>query len=415
MVEANIYFWIIFGFLLGFKILDTWVEKLNLGNLKGEVPEVFRDRIDGDTYKNLVEYTRVNTRFDWVSRWVRFVILLAFWLAGGFVWLQGAVDGIGWPEIWTGCCFFAVLFLLQSSIDFPFDWVETFRIEERFGFNRTDVKTFVLDRIKAIGLAAVLGIPILAMVLWFFSSAGEWGWLWAWLAFSAVSFALSYVAPHWLLPLFHKFEPLKEGALRKSIEDLADRESFPLTDISVMDGSRRSTKSNAFFTGFGKRKRIALFDTLMEQHDDKEVLAVLAHEIGHYRCGHIKKMMILSFLQTGVLFFLAGWFIQSEGLHAAFGLESVHIYTGLVFFSLLFNPLSRGLSLGLLHLSRVHEFEADAFARRAVGEGESLALALKKLTRDNLVVLRPHPLYVLLNDSHPPMIERLEALSRVDS
>ncbi|MEM6884478.1 MAG: M48 family metallopeptidase [Verrucomicrobiota bacterium] len=412
-MELNLYSWVILLFMLGFKILDTWGEALNVKRLDGTIPGDFQDTVDAEDYSKLVNYTHANTRLDWVSRWLGLMLVLLFWFLGGFGVVYEWVAGFGWHEVWAGCLFFAVLYLLQMMVDLPFDWFHTFKVEEKFGFNRTDTKTFVLDRIKGLGLALVLGVPLLAMVLWFFSSAGELGWLWGWMAFSAVSFALAYVAPTWLLPLFNKFEPMEQGSLRQSIEDLAQEQEFPLTDISVMDGSKRSTKSNAFFTGFGKRKRIALFDNLMERHEDSEILGVLAHEIGHYRLGHIKKMMVISVLQTGVMFFLAGWFMQSEGLHAAFGISEVHVYTGLVFFSLLFTPLSRLLSLGVLALSRKHEFEADAFAAKATGETEPMVDALKKLTKDNLGMLSPHPLYVWLNDSHPPMVERIEALKNI--
>jgi len=411
-MEQNLYFWVILLFMLGFKVLDTWVEALNVRRLNGEIPEEFKDTVDTDDYSKLVAYTHANTRLDWISRWLGLALVLLFWLLGGFGVVYDWVNTFGWPEVWTGCLFFALLYLLQMIVDLPFDWVHTFKVEEKFGFNRTDLKTFMMDRVKGLGLAFILGVPLMAMVLWFFGSTGELGWLWGWVAFSVVSFALAYVAPTWLLPLFNKFEPMEQGELRTAIEDLAKEQKFPLDDISVMDGSKRSTKSNAFFTGFGKRKRIALFDNLMERHDDPEILGVLAHEIGHYRLGHIKKMMVISVLQTGVMFFLAGWFIRSEGLHAAFGISEVHVYTGLVFFSMLFTPLSRLLSLGVLALSRKHEFEADAFAATATGEIEPMAMALKKLTKDNLGILSPHPFYVWLNDSHPPMVERIAALRR---
>lgn len=412
-MEANTYFWIILVFMLGFKALDTYAEWLNLKRLDHGIPEVFQDTIDTADYAKLVDYTHANTRFGWISRLIELIALLVFWFFGGFAFVYHLVSQLGWPEVWAGCLFFAVLYLLHLIIDLPFDWVQTFKIEEKFGFNRTDTKTFFTDRIKGLALALVLGVPLIAMVLWFFGTAGTMGWLWGWIAFSAVSFALAYVAPTWLLPLFNKFEPMQQGKLRTAIEELAKAQKFPLDDISVMDGSKRSTKSNAFFTGFGKRKRIALFDNLMERHEDNEILGVLAHEIGHYRLGHIKKMMLISVIQTGVMFFLAGWFMQSEGLHAAFGINEVHVYTGLVFFSLLFTPLSRLLSLGVLKLSRRHEFEADAFAAEATGDSQSMETALKKLTKDNLVILSPHPFYVWLNDSHPPMTERIEALRRL--
>jgi len=412
-VEANAFFWGLLVFLFLNKLLNQWADQLNQRSLQSGIPELFADIIDREQYRRLEAYTAAQIRFAVWDRWVPFLIFLVFWLAGGFSHLYGWMVQWGGAEWMTGACFVAVLIVLQQLISLPFDYIDTFRIEQAFGFNRSTRKTFWADFAKGLLLTLVLGIPLFCLIWVFFRYAGDWAWFLGWISFSVISLGLTYLAPQWLLPLFNKFEPLKDSPLRRAIESLAESLEFPCQDILVMDGSRRSSKSNAFFTGFGKNKRIALFDNLLKQHDDKEIVAILAHEIGHSKCGHIRVRMVVSFFQAGLIFFLAGWLISSPGLHAAFGFETTRVDTGLVLFSLLVTPLSRVCSLLSLALSRRHEFEADAYAARAMEDPHPLSQALKKLTRDNLVLLKPHPLYVFIHDSHPPMIERLQALKSV--
>ncbi|MFK7910454.1 MAG: M48 family metallopeptidase [Akkermansiaceae bacterium] len=400
--------------LLALWNLDFIASILNLKALDPKLPEEFRGIYDEEKYAKSQEYTRVSERYGIITATYSLTILLVFWFAGGFGWLDSFLRGFGWSEVVTGIAFIGAIFVGNTLLSLPFQIYDTFVIEERFGFNKTTPKTFAVDQIKGLLLGAILGIPLLALVLWIFGAV-ENAWLWAWLAFTGFQLLMTYLAPSFILPLFNKFEPMEDGELKSRIQAMAKDCDFPLTEIHVMDGSKRSTKSNAFFTGFGKRKKIALFDTLIKNHSVDELLGVLAHEIGHFKKKHIVQRMVFSFVQTAVVFFLLGVVTDknsdfARGLFDAFGVEQISVYAGLVFFMLLFSPVSRLLSvIGNLN-SRKHEFEADAYASDAQGTPEHLITALKKLAADNLSNLTPHPLPVFLDYSHPPMLVRIKAL-----
>ncbi|MCP5536183.1 MAG: M48 family metallopeptidase [Akkermansiaceae bacterium] len=405
--------------LLALWNLDFISALFNLKALDPKLPEEFRGIYDEDKYAESQEYTRVSERYGIITSTYSLTILLVFWFMGGFGWLDGWLRDLGWGETVTGLAFIGVLFLGNTLLSLPFQVYDTFVIEERFGFNKTTPKTFVIDQIKGLVLAAVLGAPLLALVLWIFGNIDN-AWLWAWLAFTAFQLLMTYLAPTFILPLFNKFEPMEEGDLKSRIQEMSQQCDFPLTEIHVMDGSKRSTKSNAFFTGFGKRKKIALFDTLIENHGTDELLGVLAHEIGHFKKKHIIQRMVYMFVQTAVVFFLLGLVTDknssfAQGLFEAFGMtkDQISIYAGLVFFMLLFSPVSRVLSVVGNLSSRKHEFEADAYAAEIQGTPEHLIKALKKLAADNLSNLTPHPLPVFLDYSHPPMLVRIKALRKL--
>jgi STE24 endopeptidase len=403
--------------LLALWNLDFISSILNLKALDPKLPEEFHGVYDEDKYAKSQDYTRVSERFGIITATYSLTLLLVFWFVGGFGWLDGWLRGFGWNEVVTGISFVGVLFFGNTLLNLPFQIYDTFVIEERFGFNKTTPKTFAVDQVKGILLGSILGIPLLALVLWIFGTV-ENAWLWAWLAFTGFQLLMTYLAPSLILPLFNKFEPMEDGELKSRIQDMAKDCDFPLTEIHVMDGSKRSTKSNAFFTGFGKRKKIALFDTLIENHSVDELLGVLAHEIGHFKKKHIIQRMIFSFVQTAVIFFLLGVVTSQESVFArslfdAFGVSDISTYAGLVFFTLLFSPVSRILSvIGNLN-SRKHEFEADAYAANAQGTPEHLIKALKKLAADNLSNLTPHSFPVFLDYSHPPMLVRIKALRKL--
>jgi len=352
----------------------------------------------------------VPPRFSFVPQAVDLVLLLGFWFLGGFAWLDGWTRSLGGGPIGTGLVFIGVLLLAKSLLDLPFRYYSTFVIEERFGFNKTTRATFWADTVKGLALALVLGLPLLAAILWFFTRFGDAAWLWCWGATAAFTLFVQFIAPTWIFPLFNKFTPLEEGELRAAVLAYARKVGFPLEGLFVIDGSRRSTKANAFFTGFGKRKRVALFDTLIARHSVEELVAVVAHEIGHYKKGHILQGLALSILQAGVLFWLLSLFLTQPGLFAAFGVATPSVHAGLVFFLLLYTPLEVLLALGMQAFSRKNEFEADAYARVTTGAGEPLVRALQRLSADSLSNLTPHPLYVVLHHSHPPLTERVRAL-----
>jgi STE24 endopeptidase len=294
----------------------------------------------------------------------------------------------------------------------PYSIYDTFVIEQKYGFNRTEPATFIADRVKAVMLAVLLGGPLLAAIFALFEWSGPNAWLYCWGAVSLYLLAVEFVAPNWLMPLFNKFTPLEEGELRTSILGYARSVGFPLANLFVIDGSRRSDKANAFFTGFGRNKRIALFDTLIARHTVPELVAVLAHEIGHYKKKHIAWGILISIAHFGLLFFLLSLFINSPGLYSAFGVKEPSVYTGLIFFGLLYTPVEFLLSIAMNALSRRFEYDADRFAASTIPDPSAMTDALKKLSRDNLSNLTPHPCYVFLHYSHPPLLQRLGAIER---
>src|SRR5688572_18015798 len=390
--------------------LELAADLLNLRSLRPELPRGFESVYDAPRYARSQEYTRVRTRFSFVPQACNLAALLLFWFLGGFAWLDTWTRGLGLGPIPTGLVFVGALLLAKALLDLPFRYYSTFVIEERFGFNKSTRATFWADMGKALALALLLGTPLLAAILWFFTRAGESAWLLCWGATAAFALFVQFIAPTWIFPLFNKFQPLEEGELRAAVLAYARKVAFPLEGLFVIDGSRRSTKANAFFAGFGKKKRVALFDTLIARHSTGELVAVVAHEIGHYKKGHILQGLVLAILQAGVLFWLLSFFLTQPGLFAAFGVAVPSVHAGLVFFLLLYTPLELLLSLGMQAFSRKNEYEADAYARETTGEPERLVSALQRLSADNLANLTPHPLYVALHHSHPPLVERVRAL-----
>lgn len=398
--------------------IDLIASVLNIKALSPKLPEDFKGVYDDEKYAKSQEYTRISERYGIITATYSLTVLLVFWFAGGFGFLDSWLREFSMGETLTGIAFIGVLFFGNTLLTLPFQIYDTFVIEERFGFNKTTPKTFAIDQIKGLILGAVLGIPLLAMVLWIFGAVDN-AWLWAWLAFTAFQLLMTYLAPTYILPLFNKFEPMEDGELKSRIQEMSKKCDFPLTEIHVMDGSKRSTKSNAFFTGFGKRKKIALFDTLIANHGTDELLGVLAHEIGHFKKKHIIQRMIFSIIQTAAVFFLLGLVTDqsssfARGLFDAFGVVQISTHAGLVFFMLLFSPVSKILSVFGNISSRKHEFEADAYAAEIQGTPRHLITALKKLSADNLSNLTPHAFPVFLDYSHPPMLVRLKALQGLE-
>ena len=396
--------------LIGAFLLQSWAEFLNLRSLSPVLPGEFADVYDAETYQTSQEYTRARTKLDLVSSSVSLAALIIFIVVGGFPWLDTLVRSFGLDPVLTGLIFLGLLALASDVLSLPFQLYSTFVLEERFGFNRTSPATFVKDKLKGVLLLGLIGGPCLTGVILFLGTWPVWGWVWAWAGLILVMIGLQYLAPTWILPLFNTFTPLEDGELKDKILSYAEQNGAAVQDISVMDGSRRSAKSNAFFTGFGRKKRIALFDTLIQKHTPDELLAVLAHEIGHWKLKHIIKGLLLGMAKMGLLLWLISVAVRSEALFEAFGLEQVSVHAGLVFFLLLYTPVSLLIAIGMNHLSRKHEFEADAFAARTTGQPQSLIQALKKLSRDNLSNLTPHPLLVVLEYSHPPVIDRVRTL-----
>jgi STE24 endopeptidase len=392
--------------------LNLVADILNLRALRPELPAAFRGVYEAEAYRQSQAYTRVRTQFSWLSSSCTLVVMVLFWFTGGFNALDQVVRGWGWGPVWTGLAYIGLLMLGRLLLSLPFSLYATFVIEERFGFNRTTPMTFLKDLVKGLALAVALGGPLLAGVLAFLQYAGPGAWIYCWAATTLFLLGVQFIAPTWIMPLFNTFQPLEPGPLREALLAYARRINFPLQDVYVMDGSRRSSKSNAFFTGFGKHKRVALFDTLIAQLTHPELVAVLAHEIGHYKKKHILHGLLLSIAHMGVVFFLLSIFLQHQGLFEAFYMQQPSVYAGLIFFGLLYMPLELLLSIGMHIFSRRHEYAADRFAVETFGHPEAMAQALQKLSVQNLSNLTPHPFYVFLHYSHPPIFERIQAIQR---
>jgi len=403
----NFFGLVVFSTLVITFLVKLVSELLNLKAAEAPLPVEFREVFDEESYSKSRDYLRVSTIFSLISSAYDLSVLLLFWFLGGFNLLDHFLRGYGFHPVATGVLYIGALLLIQSLIDLPFSIYKTFVIEEKFGFNKTTPGVFAVDILKTLLLALLIGTPLLGALLWFFEEGGSMAWLWAWGGITVISLLLQYVAPTWIMPLFNKFVPLEEGELKSAIMHYAEKVHFPLTGIYVLDGSKRSSKANAFFTGFGKRKRIALFDTLITTHPVHELVAVLAHEIGHFKKKHIIVNMMLSLGNLGVLFFLLSLFMNNRQLFDAFFMRDLSVYGSLIFFSLLYTPVEWILSVFLQALSRRHEYEADYFAVSTFQNGAALGDALKKLSRNNLSNLTPHPLYVFLNYSHPPVIQRI--------
>ena len=393
-------------------ILNVVADKLNLRMVRDELPGAFQDVYDPDQYRKSQIYLRVNTRFGWITSSFNLVLILGFWFLKGFHFLDQWIRSLAFNPIISGLLFMGILVLAKTVLTLPFSIYATFVIEERFGFNRTTWKTFITDLLKGLVLSILLGAPLLAAVLAFFEYAGSNAWWYCWIAVSVYMLGVQFIAPTWIMPLFNKFSPLEPGELKSAILGYADSIQFPLENVYMMDGSKRSSKSNAFFTGFGKHKRIVLFDTLIKQHTVGELVAVLAHEMGHYKKKHIQLSILLGILQMGLVLFLLSFFISYQGLFDAFYMEQKSVYAGLIFFAMLYSPLDFFIGLCMQIFSRKNETAADNFAVRTTADPNAMADALKKLSVHNLSNLRPHPFYVFLNYSHPPVLQRIENIQK---
>jgi STE24 endopeptidase len=410
----NIYLAIIIGSLLAAWFLGVLSDRLSARAMRPTPPEELADVFNKKTFARSRKYALASMKLSAASETVNTLVLIVAILAGGFNLLDVWVRSAGYGPLITGLAYIGGLALISGVIGLPFEIYHTFVLEKRFDFNTTTPRTFVLDRIKGVVLTSIIGGVLVAGLLLFLHKTGPYAWLLCWGFAVLLSLGLTYVAPTWILPLFNKFTPLEDGELRAKLEAFADKAGFELSGIHVMDGSKRSTKGNAFFTGFGKRRRIALFDTLIKEMNADEIVAVLAHEVGHAKLGHIKKRLVTGILKAGVIFYLMSLFLHSEALFEAFGMEHMSLYAGLVFFILLYTPLSLILSVAANAVSRKHEFEADAFAARTTGRPKDMISALKKLSASNLSNPTPHPLTVWLDYGHPPVLARIRALDSLE-
>ena len=410
----NFFLAIIVGTILFEYILSFISRQLNLKSLTTNLPEEFIGFYDEEKYAKSQDYTRTNSSFGRISSTFNFLLILIVIFLGFFDSLDQYARSFGYSPLITGLIFFGIITIIQDILSTPFSLYSTFIIEEEYGFNKSTPKIYVMDKLKSYLLLLLLGVPLVSAILYFFESL-ENAWLYAWGLMALLSIIMPKIYTQFIAPLFNKFTPLEDGELRDMIKSYSKKVDFPLTEVYVVDGSKRSAHSNAYFTGFGKNKRIVLFDTLMDNHTNEEILAILAHEVGHYKKKHIIKGMITSIIHSGVMLYVLGLFIKMPELHSAMGMsaENPSVYAGLVFFSLLYAPIELILSILFNILSRKHEFEADEYSALTLKNTSHMISGLKNLTVQNLGNLTPHPLPVFLSYSHPPVLDRIKRLQNI--
>ena len=390
-------------------IFELVLDVVNLNYGKKPLPKAAEGIYEEDKYEKSMEYQRVQTRFGFLSGGISFIASFAFLALGGFGWLDGMLQPYFSNGIIRALVFFGALFVASDVLSIPFQWFGTFVIEERFGFNKSTPKIFIMDKLKGYLLGALLGGGLLYLLMLLLNNLGVQFWWVFWIAITLFTVFMNMFYTTLIMPLFNKLTPLEDGDLRKAIETYSNRVGFPLTNIFVIDGSKRSSKANAFFSGFGKKKKVVLYDTLIENHTTEELVAVFAHEVGHYKKKHIIQSLVSSVLQTGVMLFIMSLLIFSEKLSLALGADSLQLHVNLIAFAMLYTPISFVTGIISNVVSRKNEFEADHYAIETTNNVD-LPLALKKLSVDNLSNLQPHPTYVFFHYSHPPLLTRLAAM-----
>ncbi|MBX7226899.1 MAG: M48 family metallopeptidase [Chitinophagales bacterium] len=404
MLLYIIIIFIILEFLFG-KYLDFINEK----NWSLPIPDSLKDIYDEASYQKSKDYHQANKQLSNFSGWLTFIITIAFIACGGFGILDRFVRSFTEHYILQGLAFFGIIGIVSEIISLPFSYYGTFVIEEKFGFNKMNLQTFITDKIKGLLLSIIIGGGILSALMWLHSTLGSNFWLYAWLLMTVITVFFATFYTSIFVPMFNKLTPLENGSLREKIETFATQVGFPLTNVFVIDGSKRSTKANAYFSGFGPKKTIVLFDTLLKEQTEEELVAILAHEIGHYKKKHVLWTMLISIIHMGILLFVAGLFINNLALANALGATEPSFYIGIIAFSFLYSPISTVLGIAMNIFSRKNEFEADRYAKDNYS-ALPLVSALKKLSKNNLSNLNPHPKYVFVHYSHPPLKERIETL-----
>ena len=411
-MSSEIIFFIIVVFLCLDFVLERVLESLNSKHMSPVLPDSLKGIYEEKEYSRFQSYKRENGRLDSWSSGVGFVLMIVFLVAGGFGWYNSWVVSLTDSVVWQTILFVVGLSVVSSVLDIPFDYYATFRIEEKYGFNKTTRRVYWLDTVKELFLSLVLGGVLLALVVWFYTWAGTYFWLYAWGAVTLFSVFMAMFYSQLIVPLFNKQTPLQEGSLRDKIQAFAGKVGFKLDNIYVIDGSKRSTKANAYFTGLGPKKRVVLYDTLIDELTEEEIVAVLAHEVGHYKKRHTLRSMVVSVIQMGVLFWLFSLCVNNVALSEALGGDRVYFQLGLIAFAILYSPVNLILGIGMNVWSRSNEYEADAFAARYY-EGDYLVSGLKKISVKSLSNLTPHPLYEYIYYSHPSLLKRIDAIKRI--
>ena len=407
-MDSGSWFLIILGLVIFNFLFSTGLEYINHLNWKDLIPNELKDFYKPKKYKKAREYSIRKNKISLISNLCSFTLIISLLCFNGYGYINDFSLNYDSSYIQSGI-FFIILYLISIMISIPFSYYNTFVIEENFGFNKTTKKTFFLDIIKSFIITLIIGSILLFPSIYLFETLESGFWIWLWAGVSALMILINMFYADLIVPIFNKLTPLENGDLRKKIEEYSSKVGYLLKNVYVIDGSKRSTKANAFFSGLGPKKTIALYDTLIEKHTDDELVAVLAHEVGHYKKKHIFSGLLLTIIQLGITVFFLEFCLKQPEISYALGGNAMSFHLGLIGFSFIFSPISLISGIFMNYLSRKNEFEADSYAKETFS-GEHLSLALKKLSVDSLSNIYPHPAYVFIHYSHPPLIKRLEAL-----
>ncbi|MAP53398.1 M48 family metallopeptidase [Altibacter sp.] len=410
-MTPEILFYTIIGILVLTFGIDTILDYLNAKHFNDPVPEELEDVYDEPTYRKSQKYKSEKYRFGLLSGTFTLLLTLSFFFLDGFAWVDSWARSFSENSIVVALIFFGSILFASDLVSLPFSYYNTFVIEEKYGFNKTTLSTFFLDKLKGWVMLAILGGSLLAAIIWFYETTGPNFWIYAWAIVTVVTILMNLFYARLIVPIFNKQTPLEPGALRTKIEAYAQTVGFQLEKIFIIDGSKRSTKANAYFSGFGTEKRVTLYDTLLKDLDEEEIVAVLAHEVGHYKRNHIIINLVISILTTGFTFWLLSLLVDSAVLSKALSVATPSFHIGLIAFGVLYSPISEVIGLVLNYISRKFEFQADNYAK-ATYKYKPLISGLKKLSRNNLSNLTPHPAYVFAHYSHPPLLQRFQNLKR---
>lgn len=409
----QVIFYFIIGILIFDYLLDQFLGYLNKTKWSDKLPIELKGIYDEEKYRKSQEYEKANHRFSILTSSFNLLLILAFLYLQGFAFVDEIARSYTSNNILITLIFFGIIMFASDIIHTPFGVYDTFVIESKFGFNKTSPKTYILDKIKGWIITAIIGGGILALITWFYLKVGQNFWIYAWVAIGVFSIFMTMFYTSLIVPLFNKLKPLENGELKDEITSFSNKVGFELDNIFVIDGSRRSTKANAYFSGLGKKKKIVLFDTLIDKLSKEEIVAVLAHEIGHFKKKHTLIAVINSIIQTGITLFILSLFVGNPNLSKALGSDIASFHLGLITFGFLYSPISTVIGIFMNIISRKNEYEADKFASEHYKKIH-LQNALKQLSINNLSNLTPHPLYVFFNYSHPTLLQRLEFIDQLN-
>ncbi len=409
LISPNSLFILLISIIIFNFIKNSFLDYLNSKHFKNKIPEIISDVYNKSKYLKSQEYKKTQYEFSKFSRIFSLITILLFFYLDGFLIIDNLLRNYFESSILISLFFFGIIFFASEILNFPFSIYFTFVIEEKYGFNKTNLKTFITDKLKSWGLTILFGGGILSFIIFQFEMIGNKFWIIAWIFISGLSIIINGLYAQIIVPLFNKQSKLEEGELRTEIEKYAKKVGFDLSNIFVIDGSRRSTKANAYFSGFGKQKRVTLYDTLLNKLTHSQIVAVIAHEIGHYKKNHIIFNLLFSFLQTGIMLYILSLFVYQPVFSEALGISNHSFHIGLIAFSILYTPISEIFSLIFNLFSRKFEYQADEYAKKTF-DGKYLIEALKTLSKDSLSNLTPHPKYVWWHYSHPTLFERITRL-----